>query len=125
MTRVLIIDDDKDTVEVLSEFLSLYDIDVVAKGHNGRDAVALYQEFKPDFVLMDVMMPEYDGFYGLSSIRTVDPTAKVIMITADLTTETEIKLQELKANAIIYKPFDMDKIINLIRNTSYLETITR
>ena len=114
MTKVIVIDDDKDTVEVFCEYLGIKSVDVVGRGFNGKDAVDLYKEKHPDVVLLDVMMPEYDGFYGLRNIRQVDPNSKVIMVTADLTSDTEKKLQELQASAILYKPYEIDSVVETI-----------
>jgi len=94
MTKVIVVDDDKDTVEVFCEYLEIKGIEVLGRGHNGREAVELFKEKKPEIVLLDVMMPEYDGFFGLKNIRKLDPNAKVIMVTADLTSDTEKKLKE-------------------------------
>lgn len=114
MTSVIVIDDDKDTVEVFCEFLEIKGIDVLGRGYNGLEAVELYQKLKPDIVLCDVMMPEADGFYALEKIRKIDSDAKVIMVTADLTADTEQKLIDLKATSIAYKPYEIDNIVELI-----------
>ncbi len=89
MVNVIVIDDDVDTVEVFCEYLEIKDITVVGRGHNGKKAIELYEKLNPDIVLLDVMMPEYDGFYGLAHIKKIKPDAKVIMVTADLTYDTE------------------------------------
>jgi DNA-binding NtrC family response regulator len=115
MTTSIVVDDDFDTVEVFSEYLELKDIHVVGKGYNGKDAVDLYQKLKPDVVFLDVLMPEYDGFYALEKIRQLNPDSKVIMVTASLTAETEDKLNELKASSIIYKPYDIDDVIKTVK----------
>lgn len=112
--NVLVIDDDPNTVEVLSEFLELKNIKVVGKGFDGNDAVKLYSQLKPDIVFLDVMMLEYDGIYALENIRKINPNAIVVMVIADLTTETEDRLKELKANSIVYKPFDIQQIFEII-----------
>ena len=114
MTKVIVVDDDKDTVEVFCEYLEIKDIEVLGRGHNGREAVELFKEKKPEIVLLDVMMPEYDGFFGLKNIRKLDPNAKVIMVTADLTSDTEKKLKELQASGILYKPYEIDKVVETI-----------
>lgn len=114
--KVLVVDDDKDTVEVFCEYLSLKDIEVVGRGYSGKDAVELYKKLHPDIVLLDVMMPEYDGFFGLRNIRVHDPQAKVIMVTADLTSDTEKKLEELQASAVLYKPYEIDNVVETINN---------
>ena len=118
MTSVIVVDDDRDTVEVFCEYLAIKDIKVLGRGYDGRTAVDLYKEHKPDVVLLDVMMPDYDGFYGLERIRKIDPDAKIIMVTADLTSDTEKKLVDLKASAMIYKPYEIDSVIETIEKVN-------
>jgi len=112
--NVVVVDDDYNTVEVFTEFLELKNIKVVGKGFDGNDAVKLYMNLKPDIVFLDVMMPEYDGFYALEKIKEINPNAVIIMVTADLTLETEDRLKELKANSVVYKPFDIQQILETI-----------
>ncbi len=114
MTKVVIVDDDQDTVEVFCEYLGIKNIEVLGRGFNGKQAVELYQKFKPEVILLDVMMPDYDGFYALRNIRELDPEAKIIMVTADMTQETERKLHELQASAILYKPYEIDNVVETI-----------
>ncbi len=114
MVTAIVIDDDIATVEVFAEYLAIKGIQVLEKGHNGLDAVNLYQKLKPDVVFLDVMMPKYDGFYALEKIKQADTNAKVIMVTADLTAETEKRLKELNASAIIYKPYDIVNVIDIV-----------
>ena len=118
MISVIVVDDDRDTVEVFCEYLAIKDIKVLGRGYDGRAAVDLYKQHKPDVVLLDVMMPDYDGFYGLENIRKIDPNAKIIMVTADLTSDTEKKLIDLKASAMIYKPYEIDSVIETIEKVS-------
>ena len=114
MTSVIVVDDDRDTVEVFCEYLSIKGLDVLGKGYNGEDAVELYEKLKPDIVFCDVMMPQYDGFYALKKIRGIDPNAKVIMVTADMTSDTEEQLKKLNATAVVYKPYEIDGIMETI-----------
>lgn len=116
MVKVIVIDDDVDTVEVFCEYLEIKDITVVGRGYNGKTAVELYEKLKPDIALLDVMMPEYDGFYALENIRQINSDAKIIMVTADLTADTEKKLKSLNASAVIYKPYEIDSVIDTIHN---------
>ncbi|WP_268542265.1 response regulator [Candidatus Nitrosotenuis cloacae] len=114
MVRAIVVDDDVDTVEVFCEYLEIKDISVIGRGYNGKTAYELYAKLNPDVVLLDVMMPEYDGFYGLENIKKLNPAAKVIMVTADLTYDTERKLKALNASAVIYKPYEIDSVIETI-----------
>ena len=111
---LLIVDDDLDTVEIFKEFLEIKGFNVIGTGKNGKEAVEKYQELRPAVVLLDVMMPDYDGIYGLQGIRKVDPQANVIMVTADKTTKTETRLKELNANAVLYKPYEIDDVVSAI-----------
>ena len=123
MTSVIIVDDDRGTVEVFCEYLQTKGIDVLGVGYDGHQTIELYKQLKPDVVLLDVMMPDYDGFYGLEKIREIDPSAKVIVVTADLTEETEKKLKELNASAIAYKPYDIQNIVETIDKVSKGEVV--
>lgn len=122
---VVLVDDD-DTREVFREFLSVKGIDVLGTGKNGKEGFEQFKNLNPNVVLMDVMMPDYDGFYALSHIKKENPDARVVMITADKTRDTENRLNELGATAILYKPYEIDEVIRIIKqvhesNNSQLE----
>lgn len=114
-TSLIVIDDDHDTVDVFCEYLTLKGFEVKGRGYNGRDAVELYSKFRPDIVLMDVMMPEYNGFYGLYNIKEKFPESRIIMVTADLSDETQRKLMERGASDILYKPYDIEDVLKSIK----------
>ena len=113
MSTAIVIDDDKDTVSILSESLQLKGIEVIGTGYDGMEALELYNRLKPDVVFLDVMMDKYDGFYALEKIRAIDQDAVVIMVTADLTQETEARLNGLRASYVIFKPYDINRIVQL------------
>ena len=114
MIRVVVIEDDHDGAEVLAECLRIKGIDVLEKGYNGLEAVQLYKKLKPDFVLLDMLMPYYDGFYGLRKILEFDPKAKVIIVSASIAQDEKEKLTKLGASAIISKPYEMDALIGVL-----------
>lgn len=112
---VIVIDDDKDTVRLFSEILEENGINVVGTGYDGKTALKLYKQTKPDAVLIDIMMPNGSGFYAIKKIQEHDPDAKIVAVTADISSITEEKLNKLNAS-IIYKPFKMNVVLNKIRN---------
>jgi len=114
LTSVIVVDDDRSMVEIFNEFLEENGFNVLGEARNGKGAVELYKNCKPDVVLLDVLMPKYDGIYALEKIREFDPNAKVIMVTADLSADTEEKLIQLNASAVIYKPYEIDRILQTI-----------
>ena len=114
-TSVIVVEDDLDSQEVLAEYLQMKEIQVIAKAANGKEAVELYEKFKPEIVLLDVIMPGYDGFYALEKIKEIDPKAKVIFVTAATASTTQEKLFETDADGIIFKPFEMEKLMEAIQ----------
>lgn len=114
MITAIVIDDDKDTVDVFCDYLDMRQVKVVGKGYNGKEAFELYQSHRPDIVFLDLMMPEYDGIYALERIRKVDPAAKVVIITADLRDDTARRLEQLKPTEIFIKPYDIEKITQML-----------
>lgn len=114
LKSVIVVDDDKDVCDALSDILEFKGINVVAKAINGYDAVQKFSQHMPDVVLMDMMMPEYDGFYGLRHIKNINPNAKIILITGDQTEETHAKLKEMNHDLIILKPIDTDNLVQMI-----------
>ena len=121
--RVIVVDDDVDTVEVFSEFLELKDMEVVGRAHDGKEAVEAYEKLRPDIVLMDVMMPVYDGFYAIDKIRKFDPNSKIIMVTADLSVKTKEKLKELNVSGVVFKPYDIDRVLDVIYSIQNGQTV--
>jgi len=116
LTSAIVIDDDFDTVEVFSEFLKLHDITILGTANNGLDGVKLFEEKRPDIVFSDIWMPDYDGFYLLSTLKQRYPDSKIIMVTADLTIETDEKLKKSKADSVIFKPFKIRDVMAAIEN---------
>ncbi len=116
----IIIDDNRDIAKVFEEYLELCGITVVGVGYDGKDAVDLYQKFKPSVVILDVMMPNFDGFYGLEKIKQLDSNAKVIMVTADTTLRTQERLKSLGAHSIIYKPIEIEDLFLAISRAAQL-----
>jgi len=111
---VIVIDDDEDTVRLFSEFLEENDINVIGNGFDGITAVKLFNETKPDVVLIDLNMSHGSGFYAIKKIQEIDPKARIIAISADGSYSIEERLEKLHV-PLIQKPFKMDKVISIIR----------
>ena len=123
MTSVIVVDDDFDTVEVFSEFLSLRNIEVLGKAYDGFEGLKLFEDKRPDIVFSDIWMPEYDGFYLLTNLKEKYPDSKIIMVTADLTSETDAKLKSSKADFVIFKPFKIVDVMEAIDKLMKVEII--
>jgi len=113
LIRAIIIDDDKDTIQLFAELLSSNGINVVGKGYNGQDAVFLYQKLQPDILFLDVLMPVYDGVYALKKIRESHPESIIVVIYDKINIGKEIEINRLKPSAIIKEPIDVDEILRI------------
>ena len=114
MIRAIVVDDDKDTVALFAEILQSNDIEVVGKGYNGQEAAFLYQKLKPDVIFLYVIMPVYDGIYGISKIKEMNPDAVVIITTNQMTINAQIALNKLRPSAVIKEPIDVNEIIKTV-----------
>jgi CheY-like chemotaxis protein len=114
MIRAVVVDDDKDTVALFAEIMQSNNIKVVGRGYNGQEAAFLYQKLKPDVIFLDVIMPVYDGIYGITKIREMNPDAVVIITTNQMTINAQIALNKLRPSAVIKEPIDVNEIIKTV-----------
>ena len=87
--------------------------EVVAEAINGREGLARYAEHRPDLVTLDIVMPELDGVETLRELRSTDPAARVVMVSA---VDQRAKLREclaLGALDFVVKPFDKERLLSL------------
>ena len=113
MAKILIVDDTEFLRVRISKMLS-GDGHEIVEAENGARAVEQYKLIHPDMVLMDITMPEMDGLSALKAIRSFDPKAKVIMLTA--LGQESVVLEAIKSGArdFIVKPFERERVINAI-----------
>ncbi|HOQ07871.1 MAG TPA: response regulator [Clostridiales bacterium] len=115
MKRVLIVDDAAFMRASIRTILERNGFEVVGEAENGAIGVKKYQELHPDIVTMDITMPEMTGLEALKQIRSFDPDAKVIMITA-MGQEHLVKEAILSgAKSFIVKPFKEDHVIQTLK----------
>lgn len=118
MTRVIIIDDNREATEMLCEYLVISEMQVLACGYNGKDAVELYKKYNPDVILVDLPMPEFDGYYAIENIKKINPEAKIIVLTRSVWEYFGEKLVELEPYAIFIKPYMIMELVDIIEKCS-------
>ena len=114
MARILIVDDAAFMRMMLKDILTKGGFEIAGEAADGVEAVAKYNELKPDLVTLDITMPNMDGTDALKEIKAYDPNAKVIMITAAGQQNKVIEALKLGAERFITKPFDKDEILKNI-----------
>ena len=121
--RLLIADDHVTVLEGLSAIIGRQpDMQVVAEAADGRQAVDLWREHRPDVTLLDLRMPTLDGVGAIEAIRREDASARVIVLTT-YDTDTEI-LRAIKAGAKAYllKDARREELLDCIRRVNRGET---
>ena len=112
--KILLCEDDTNLGMVLKNYLELNDFEVVLE-RDGRLGLAAFQREKFDICLLDVMMPNMDGFTVAEEIRDVDPDMPLFFISAKTMKEDIIQGYKLGADDYITKPFDSDVLLHKIR----------
>lgn len=103
--KILVVDDDPDIVELLNYNLTKESYEV-AEAENGKKAIELAQKFKPDIILMDVMMPIMDGISACRHLREMDDfkNTHIIFLTARSEEFSEVAAFDAGADDFITKP---------------------
>lgn len=109
--KVLIIDDEKDILELVSIILSESDISVY-RAEDGLSGMEIAREEKPDLILLDIMMPEIDGWEVLKILKVDEETKDIPVAMLTCKTETRDKVLGIQEGAIDYitKPFAPDDL---------------
>jgi two-component system chemotaxis response regulator CheY len=114
MRRLLVVDDALFMRKMICGVAAEAGWDVVGEAANGREAVALYDQLRPDLVTMDLVMPEMGGLEALREIRALDPGARVVVVTA--LDQKQSLMDSIREGAIdfIVKPFERQRVLNLL-----------
>jgi two-component system chemotaxis response regulator CheY len=114
MKRLLVVDDALFMRKMICGVAAEAGWEVVAEATNGAEAVALYEEHKPDLVTMDLVMPVMGGLEALRQIRAIDPDAKVVVVTA--LDQKQVLMDAISGGAVdfVVKPFERGRVLALL-----------
>lgn len=113
--KVLIAEDDRDFGNILAQYVTISGFDVKL-GRDGSEAWEMFNRDKPDLCVLDIMMPEMDGFTLAEKIKELDPNVPLIFLTAKSLKEDIVRGLKIGADDYITKPFDPDVLILRINN---------
>ena len=114
MARVLVVDDAAFMRKMVSDALTKGGHEVVGEAGNGVEAVARFQELKPDLMTLDITMPEKDGLTALAEIVAADPSARVVMCSALGQEAKVLEAIKLGAKDFVVKPFQPARVIEAV-----------
>lgn len=116
--KVLIADDNREFVGLLRDYLlEQSDINVIGVAYNGNEVLEILEEDIPDVMILDIIMPHLDGLGVLEKLKDFNFASqpKIIMLTAFGQENITQRAVELGASYYILKPFDMEVLINRVR----------
>jgi len=120
-TKVLYIEDELFLGKIVKESLESRGFEVAMESDGGK-AVDLFQKTGPDICVLDIMLPNKDGFTIADEIRALDDQVPIIFLTAKTQTEDVVKGFSIGGNDYIRKPFSMEELIVRIQNALRLKT---
>jgi DNA-binding response OmpR family regulator len=118
MAKVLLIEDEVQLGQIVKDSLEMRGFEMLYAA-DGREGLRIFQQERPDVVVLDIMMPNMDGFSVTAEIRRQDKFTPIIFLTAKSQTADVVKGFELGGNDYLKKPFSMDELI--VRITALLK----
>src|SRR5882724_7182951 len=112
--RLLVVDDEADIADLLVTGLRFVGFDVRA-AHTGAEALAVAAEFRPHLLVLDVMLPDIDGFELCRQLRRTEERIGVVFLTARDRTADAITGLAIGGDDYIGKPFSLDEVVARVR----------
>ncbi len=112
--RVLVVDDEQNIAELIAMALR-YEGWEVSQAHTGSKAVTAAREFKPDAVVLDMMLPDFDGMEVLRRMRSFDPGVPVVFLTARDSVEDRVAGLTAGGDDYVTKPFSLEELVARLR----------
>jgi len=118
-TKVFYVEDELFLARIVKESLESREFEVIMET-DGAKAIDLFKKSQPDICVLDVMLPNKDGFEIADEIREINEGIPIIFLTAKIQTEDVIRGFTLGGNDYIRKPFSMEELIVRIQNLMHL-----
>ena len=113
-SRILVVDDDDKIISMLRRGLAFEGYEVLTAS-NGSEGLKLVMNDEPDMVILDVMMPQVDGFEALKRLREGGSKVPVLMLTAKDEVENRVKGLDYGADDYLVKPFALEELLARVR----------
>jgi len=118
--KILVVDDEPDTLELIKLVLESGGFEAIL-ANNGKEALAQMATLRPDLVLLDIMMPDMDGWDVFRKMKEKDPGIPIAILTAKAQNiDKLLGLHVLKADDYITKPFGKNELISKVRKLTGL-----
>jgi DNA-binding NtrC family response regulator len=118
--KVLLVDDEKDFLDIMAERMTARGMEV-STTTSAENALKMVQTESYDALIMDLMMPEMDGFKALKMLKDLRPDISIILLTANVPEEKCIEAIKLGAMDVIEKPADLNLLTQKIEEAKALK----
>ena len=112
---VLVCDDAIFMRTMVSDILEKAGFEVLGQAESGVQAIEKYKQLKPDFVTMDIVMPEMGGIDAVREIRKLDPNAKILMCSAMGQQALVVEAMQAGARGFVVKPFQPARVLEAVQ----------
>ena len=109
--RLMVVDDSRVLEYQICKLLEDTDYEVAAYCENGEEAIARYEEVRPDIVTMDIIMPGMDGLETAQAILEEHPDARILMISSLAYDDTFAEAKQIGTKGFLDKPFDKEQLL--------------
>lgn len=114
MPRILLVDDEKHIIELISVLLEDFEDFEILKAYDGEEALEMVQKYLPELILLDYMMPKKNGLEVLREIKRDYPDCYVIIMTGKGSEKVAVELMKAGASDYLPKPFKADELIEVV-----------
>jgi two-component system chemotaxis response regulator CheY len=114
MARILVVDDAAFMRKVLSDALIAGGHEVAGEAADGNEALERFPDVRPDLTTLDITMPEKDGLATLRELMTLDPDARVVIVSALGQESKVLEAIKLGARDFVVKPFDAERLLGAV-----------
>jgi len=111
---VLIVEDDRETLEMLAQALSKRGY-IAIKAEDGTKAIAIASDIRPDLTILDLNLPDYDGIDILGRLKAMHASAQVVIISGHGSQDAARSAMETGAFDFLTKPFDIDEVYAVVK----------
>jgi putative two-component system response regulator len=127
-SRILVVDDHLPNIELLESILGGSGYGNLRSTTDAREAILLFMEFEPDLAIVDLRMPQIDGYALIAQFRSLTPAGSylpVLVLTADNSREAKQKALAIGANDFVIKPFDASEVLLRVHNLLHTRMLYR
>ncbi len=115
--KILIVDDSRQVRKAMRDILEKNQYTVIGEAETGTEAIKLFHQQSPDLVILDIIMPQLGGIETLRMLRSLNKNVKIIMLSALDSLDRVKECITAGANHYILKPFEEEKVLEIIRKT--------